>query len=425
MQYGNTRVIDARIKRLIDAILDDDKATARLVRNERRWLGIEGASKSKKFAITTVKSYLTEYRNAVLDGLPTPDKYWAKADALVKKYTRVDLTDIADREASSMQLLARISTHASMASGSNPELYTALKKLKPSHKSFNMLKLNRHQTHKIKTDYLASTVAKVHKQLVINRADIDGAINRVLNGDEYTRAELLIALMLATGRRPVELLAFGNFSVISNEGCTSSIRMDGVAKATYNQPSKSVEFPTVGIDPELIPGLVERLRSMFGTNSKTSGAEVNKLTCALGDKVRRVLDNNSAVLYSCRAIYAELAYIQYGGTQNQNAYKAKILGHDATDLTTVNTYSHVVISDKSCTPFVKKAPKSLSKPSKRAHVPMVLLSIKKQAEAAGGAVLRIWEFAASNDVELTQSALSRAGGFGRQGIKKFMLLLQG
>lgn len=425
MQYNNTRVIDARIKRLIDAILDDDSSTARLVRNERRWLGIEGNGEGKKFALSTIKSYLTKYRNAVLEKLSTPDSYWPKADVLVKKNTRVDLSDIADRDASAMELLGRISTHAAKASVDNPKLYVALKKLRPAHKAWGMLKLRRHQSHKIKSDYETAVVSKVSKQLIVNRANIDDAINKVLNSDDYGRSDLLIALALSTGRRPVELLSSGSFDVIPCEVCTFKIRMSGAAKATYNQPSKSVEFPVIGIDPELIPELVQKLRFMFGTDSETTAPEVNKLTSALGNKVRRVLDNNDAVLYSCRAIYAEATYIKHGENQNQNVYKANILGHDATDLTTVNTYSHIVIADKSCNPFVKKPSKKPLEPSKRAHVPMALLSIKKQAETIGGAVLRIWEFAASNNVELNQSALTRLGGFGRPAIKKFLTLLEG
>lgn len=155
----------------------------------------------------------------------------------------------------------------------------------------------------------------------------------------------LTALLLLTGRRPVELAMSGELEPIAERPFTMLFSGQAKGKTVIKE---SFEIPVL-IDAERIADAVASLREHkhFG-----SAAEVNnRIGKSLTDAVDKVFGPDVFTPRSLRQIYATVAYSRYQRTTaaqplSQPAYFASILGHERGDIQTALSYVAFYVDGK-------------------------------------------------------------------------------
>ena len=184
-------------------------------------------------------------------------------------------------------------------------------------------------------------------------------INRLENRQEFSYKEILdkiknlkdsenyyqlvVCILLATGRRATEVIARGNFEKSKTPHC---VLFTGQLK-TKDDVREAYEIPILGMSPNSLITLVDKIRSLKDFSDKSNeyiasrtNSYVNKAIVDAFDKKNRHVTSETL-----RCVYAFVAYRLYGNPKISEAvYGSKILGHVGTAHTFLDNYSRVFVT---------------------------------------------------------------------------------
>jgi hypothetical protein len=152
--------------------------------------------------------------------------------------------------------------------------------------------------------------------------------------------ENVIAVMLATSSRFIEVLKVSNYSVVSQKaeepyeikpaGLGEFIRIQGIAKDRANRgyENKVVIRGLVRLSAKQVIDKVKHIReslNVTGTNSEVSG----RYNSTANKKVKRLFpDHPGLTTHKMRYISANMAYLLYGAGGVENTFIQQHLGHE-------------------------------------------------------------------------------------------------
>lgn len=196
------------------------------------------------------------------------------------------------------------------------------------------------------------TVSKRHKAGQVN-IDMTALLNIAeseLNEFGYIRR--LLALIILTGRRPIEILSSGEFSESKKSG---HIVFEGQAKVKERVEGKR-DIPVL-LSPKIVLAALKKLREekadFVGLDNQTFN---NRIAKQCTEAVRRVYSiHNIDHAYALRAAYACIAVELFKpASYSAQGYMSEILGHLEDDIQTASSYQRFSVSkttnneDKEC-----------------------------------------------------------------------------
>jgi hypothetical protein len=172
-------------------------------------------------------------------------------------------------------------------------------------------------------------------------SEIMNDINTLKTSQDYYK--LVICILLATGRRSVEVIARGDFK---KSKILHHVLFSGQVKSREEQ-RESYDIPVIGLTPQELIKLVEKIRKMKDYSDKDNMFIASRTNAYLNRAIVKVLDktNRHVTSETIRCIYAYIAYRLYGNPRvSEPAYCSKILGHKGLpNVFTVN-YNRVFVS---------------------------------------------------------------------------------
>lgn len=171
--------------------------------------------------------------------------------------------------------------------------------------------------------------------------EIMNAIKTLKDSDNYY--ELVVCILLATGRRSVEVIARGNFEPSE---LAHHILFSGQTK-TGDEKRDAYDIPVIGITPQILIRLVKKIRNMKNYIDKSNMFISSRTNGYLNKEIVNVLDKPERHVTSetIRCIYAFIAYRLYGNPRiSEPVYCSKILGHKGTPHVFVDNYNRVFVS---------------------------------------------------------------------------------
>lgn len=179
----------------------------------------------------------------------------------------------------------------------------------------------------------------------------DEIYNKIVdNIDSDDAAKKALALSLACGSRPIELIAKSTFTDIGEKMGYGWVRQDFIAKS---HTKTSLEKPILYLTTERFIKEVELMRNMFNkrygvlTKNDEKGDEFLKpaISSILNVRAKEIFGEGHS-FYASRGFYANLSYELVGRYPNENgkviddkAWKIYILGHNERDTDTGAYYS--------------------------------------------------------------------------------------
>lgn len=288
-------------------------------------------------SLSSVASKLSTIRSKLLE--KTPIKGYANAkDYLVaerKKYNVNYRSKLTPEELSKLVIASLIPNELNKLKLS-PTEYANLSK-----KADDSLNIKHNQVIRVKEEF----------------------IQDVLKGlDSPVLSELLPALLLATGRRMVEIAKTGKFSkavatkCITNKMSSALLNyydnLESTNKAKFSgQVKKNGAKSSAYLIPLLAPlkkvqGALKNLRKLipdivyFKMDNEETHNFMSPKAQAIVSDLKHKIDGHFS-LHTLRAIYAVRAYKDYKGDLSQNAFFKEVLGHN--DLNTSLNYSNIIL----------------------------------------------------------------------------------
>ena len=199
-----------------------------------------------------------------------------------------------------------------------------LSKSLPNNPEFNKLKLTNDEYSLLNKKSQNSLNHKLDSLLVIKNSKV--FLNEILQGLSNSNKydELFPALLLATGRRSIEILKTGKFKTIKNK-----IYFYGQAKKR-NEKSKGYVIPLL-YDTKTIQKSLLRLRK--GIACLTDGLNNDEIHDTFKRRNYNIFQKLSEKYqvnltpHSFRSIYAEFCNIKFNKDKSNAKYRAEILGH--------------------------------------------------------------------------------------------------
>jgi hypothetical protein len=414
-----------------------------LVKTERRFLAAEGTAEGKKRArmrATTYKVRMSLYRRGVVNSLDFVNPMMtAKAAVMLDSGELFSdffkrRVDSLAREKSYIKLMKKIRDTLEIdADRLSDTEYNAIKELKSlaGHPVLSLLGLTERLARVVKRGQEKAQTAR--HTTAVRRISINyylAWMDRVLSN--YTKHDwknLAIALALATGRRPIELFVMGKFSKPE----ANTLLFSGQAK-TKMSDSKPYRIPLL-YDPEVVQAALKRMRSDAAIPKDATHDDVNRLTAKpLSDRMAGVFENQAVEFYALRAAYGRLCvqrlYSSAAGTEEH--FLASILGHSADDRATVQHYKTIVFDEEmtlneSAKQWEKIVKEEAEKAPEAFITPELISRVSSHADKFKRAQARVFDFILTElkkgNGELTQSYISRVGGFSRDAIKAVLAVV--
>jgi len=408
-----------------------------LVKTERRFLAAEGTTEGKKKArmrATTYKVRMSLYRRGVVNALDFVNpRMTAKATAMLDSgdvfsdFFKRRVESLA-REESYVKLMKKMRDTLELdAKKLNDTEYNAIKDLKnlAGHPVLALLGLTERLAKVVKSDQEKSQTAR--HTTAVRRISINYYLvwmDRILtNYKSHDWKNLAIALALATGRRPIELFVTGKFSQPEE----NTFMFSGQAK-TKMAGSKPYRIPVLH-DASVVQAALKRMRSDAAIPKEASHDDVNRLTAKpLSERMMGVFEDQAVEFYALRAAYGRLCvqrlYSSASGTEEH--FLASILGHSADDRATVQHYKTVVFDEEmtinqAARRWEEIAKEDAEKAPEAFITPELIDRVSSHADKFKRGQARVFEFILTElkkgNGELTQSYISRVGGFSRDAIK--------
>lgn len=375
-----------------DTAMDDKAKTAKfraICRNEVRYWGVDKDETEAKLSYNTARSYMTDYRNAIKSlGYIHPkafasiarfhNKFYKQyADKVYKDDQGNDQTlgvlfdnlhnaqDI-DNIRAAYELLEK-----QLRANNLSTPLTALKKIKIEHQAYYMLHMTGGQRNTLREKWTKQLKIKHTKNaFIISNERIRNIIKEGFEGDQFYK--LTLALGLATGRRPIELLSTAEFEVKNSK----TLLFRGQAKkreAVQDQEYREIPvYP--GVKAKDVVAQFERLRETdFCKNLQNKEAIPEKgwskhdrinhsVSPDLNRQAKYELRDDQYQFFSkykferdgysprtfkdARAIYAKACLDHHYNPRKHGTdanYVSGILGHNEDDLETQTSYRCVNI----------------------------------------------------------------------------------
>jgi hypothetical protein len=171
--------------------------------------------------------------------------------------------------------------------------------------------------------------------------EITDTIKKFKNSSNYY--QLVVCILLATGRRSTECIARGNFE---KSKTPHHISFSGQLKAKY-EVREAYEIPVIGMSPTNLISLVDKIREMKDFSDKSNEFIASRTNAYVNKAIVDAFDTKDRHVTSetLRCVYAYISYRLYGNPKISEAvYGSKILGHVGTAHTFLDNYSRVVVS---------------------------------------------------------------------------------
>jgi len=429
------------------SVTEKIKAIGHLCTNEKRFLGegmsdtehkAKGKSGKVKYALTTYRSYLTDYRNLIL----AMNKRHYRADELIsaikKKFPAFDLSLLdADMPALRSNLSVLISRYSEIDS----RLYEALRRLRLEHHAYYRMTASLSAANRAKTMESDSLYDKHTKNLKsVSRSVTYELLAKLHKSDHW--CDLAVYVALASGRRSIEVLCCGEFEKVNSH----TLRFSGQAKVKSHEPSNPYDILILD-DAGTFLDAFQRLRlSLSQVKFREKNIqeldfdEVNGSTSARLNRVVKAAFNDETFTFKdLRSIYIKLLKEKYHDPSliTEEVFYSKMLGHSDKDISTQTSYKGIVLtedvlppdflikfsSDERVSPRFETKTKSANQLTKMNNL---LKDQSKGMQALHKFVIELMKSDPSTII--TQSLLSRSkniggAGAGRPMIKKYLELV--
>lgn len=208
-----------------------------------------------------------------------------------------------------------------------------------------IFKLTREESNDLKLADKTQIRSTSDNQIALNLEDfLNTAIALIHDRKSYTKVST--GLFALTGRRPIEILKTGNFTIISEDWVTFSGQAKK-AKSSNELESKPFDIPVLSNSKDIVEALnfIRSVRDFSELSHDDIHSKTNK---TLNDTCKRyfvdVIPDPSPKML--RKAYGEVASHWFKpDTQEKNAFLSDILGHETLDIATSQTYKQFYIED--------------------------------------------------------------------------------
>jgi len=140
-------------------------------------------------------------------------------------------------------------------------------------------------------------------------------------------------LALVTGRRMVDILKTMEYKKLSGVWY-----FDGLSKKRSDD-DKRVRAFTLDDDHNLIANALKLLRSSLPEAKELEAIKINnKFNHTFNKAFKNILNDDRYTFHDARDMYSEIAYQRYGKNEDEELFKAKILGHKTPNLSATQHY---------------------------------------------------------------------------------------
>ena len=300
------------------------------------------ALRKKYQAVNTLKFVFTNARNELLKLDIFHHSYSERKARHLAKYPD---SAKAFTGSTSREVKLNLAKYAKNMTNKRCGEYTAIKKIKVAPQAFYSLALNDGEQATITEANRDKKFHSKNEKLNIWQKAVKESVLKGLNSKGIFMNAL--ALSLCIGRRPVELFLTASFKKVDNK----SVIFSGQAKDKGTGVRDNYKIPVMHATADEFLKVFEIFRERLKKNKyeKLTPLQLNRRISSEVSKVaREMLKNKMAKFYTCRSIYAEYAYKEEKEKNintDKQIYLASILGHDAKDMTTAQSYEKVTIID--------------------------------------------------------------------------------
>ncbi|APR65410.1 Telomere resolvase ResT (plasmid) [Borrelia anserina] len=151
-------------------------------------------------------------------------------------------------------------------------------------------------------------------------------------------------ILMATGRRPVEIMKVSKFYVEDSE----HILMKHIAKKKEHNLVHEIVFPTFA-DSKLIIDSIEEVRYMERTEKLSKEIISSNLSYSYNRLFRKIFENifePEESVYFCRRLYSRFSYLAFAPKNMElNLWITTVLGHEHDDIITAFHYNRYVLEN--------------------------------------------------------------------------------
>ncbi|WP_025407019.1 protelomerase family protein [Borrelia hermsii] len=151
-------------------------------------------------------------------------------------------------------------------------------------------------------------------------------------------------VLMATGRRPVEIMKVSKFYVEDSE----HILMKHIAKKKEHNLIHEIVFPTFA-DSQLIIDSIEDIRYMERTEKLSKEIISSNLAYSYNRLFRKLFENifePEESVYFCRRLYSRFSYLAFAPKNMElNLWITTVLGHEHDDIITAFHYNRYVLEN--------------------------------------------------------------------------------
>ncbi|UPA09981.1 Telomere resolvase ResT (plasmid) [Borrelia nietonii YOR] len=151
-------------------------------------------------------------------------------------------------------------------------------------------------------------------------------------------------VLMATGRRPVEIMKVSKFYVEDSE----HILMKHIAKKKEHNLIHEIVFPTFA-DSQLIIDAIEEIRYMERTEKLSKEIISSNLAYSYNRLFRKLFENifePEESVYFCRRLYSRFSYLAFAPKNMElNLWITTVLGHEHDDIITAFHYNRYVLEN--------------------------------------------------------------------------------
>ncbi|AYE37044.1 Telomere resolvase ResT (plasmid) [Borrelia turcica IST7] len=151
-------------------------------------------------------------------------------------------------------------------------------------------------------------------------------------------------VLMATGRRPVEIMKISKFYVEDGE----HILMKNIAKKKESNLIHEIVFPTFA-DSRLIIDSIEEIRYMERTEKLSKEMISSNLAYSYNRMFRKIFEDifePEESVYFCRRLYSRFSYLAFAPKNMElNLWITTVLGHEQDDIITAFHYNRYVLEN--------------------------------------------------------------------------------
>lgn len=254
--------------------------------------------------------------------------------------------------------------------------------------------------------------------------------NVLKNIAEHDYIDLTLALALATGRRPVEILKTAQFS---NPRLDTLTFTGQVKTKLYDRPP--IRIPTLAPASECCAAL-EKIRAVKDFSNISNDVVNNRTSSTLNRRLGEIIGDEHIVLRNFRTAYGKIALDRFYNPEKHGSteyYIAEKLGHADDDFDTVQHYKSVIFIKSETRAKADKYWEAVYNEVQQTYDDYAAFCADKlehlkqfdgQFSRAKG---RIYDFCIAElkdgNYQLSQTYLYKTGGFSLPAVKQFLAIV--